>query len=259
MALPSPTETTSRGGMAYRAETAATAPAFNHALEKAWLWHANPRQAEVVIITPEYAAVLGVDPGAYVVPELTAIVATPGANGVRGEANWTMEQLISTDPGGGFHEVAKDLALQGTPLLNPMEDIPAKLLPAGVGPGGYLRATTCRSGTLVGRCHHSAWQWLEHGGHGEDAHLRIDHPSFHAWHLWLVLSGKILPANEAAVDRRRTALRSRLARATRAGLTDAQLAQVQAPRQKQIAETEGATRATTDTPKAKKAARKASE
>lgn len=228
---PTPELPPTRPGQAYQPTTAAAQPQFRHGLEKAWIWHPNPKLAEVVTISAEYAAILGVDAGKYIIPDLIGVCAVPGANNVRGEADWPMERLLSFGEGGGYYEVAKHLALQGIPLLNPMEPVPEKLLPPGVSAGGYLRATGCQSGNFIGRCHHSAWQWLEQQGMGEDARLVLHQPSFDAWRLWLVLSGKIPEVNPGAVERLRRGAAARLARMASRSLPDEQLKRVVAPRQ----------------------------
>lgn len=250
-----PTTTVTSGGSAYSPTSAAVQPEHVYRHERAYVLHADPRDCEVVDLEEKYAALLNIPAGKYLLPGVQTIMAVPGANGVRGMSDWTMEQLLSLAPNGGFHEIAKDMALRGTPLLDPMAPVPKELLPEGATPGGYLRFTITQDQRgRAGRCHHSAWQHLETTGIGESSKLVTDYAAYNAWKVWLVLTGRFPPANEAALDRATKNARGRLDRARSSairvlGLPEGQREQVLAPRQTVVDDLKAATRASTSIPK----------
>lgn len=261
--MPFPTESsipTSGQSQAYAPPTggsAADVPIHEHL--KAFLFHPNPGIAEVVTITPKYAEVLGVEAGNYIVPDLTTVLAVPGANGVRGLRDWTMERLLSTQEGGGFYEIAKHLAMAGTPLLDPFAPLPRELLPSGVADGGYLRFTPTQHNGTVGRCHHLAFERLQSEGIGETADLKIDREAYSAWRVWLVQTGKIPEVNAAAIRRSRRVLEGRIAKVNGQPLDEKQLERSLKPREealKALEEAEPASRGMGEKP-AEKPAKKA--
>jgi hypothetical protein len=263
--MPVPTETATTSfakSQAYGAPVggAADVPVYEHL--KAYLLHPNPGVAEVVNVTAKYAKVLGVDPGGYVVPDLVAVLAVPGGNGVRGLSDWSMEKLLSTQEGGGYYEIAKHLAMAGTPLLDPFSPLPREFLPSGVTDGGYLRFVTTQHNGTLGRCHHLAFEHLESEGIGEKADLKIDREAYDAWRIWLVTSGKTPEVNPAAIRRGRKALEGRIAKIKGQPLDEKQLERSLAPREsalKVLDDADTVKRGMGDKPATEKPAKKASD
>lgn len=208
-----PVPETSASG-SYQPTADASSARYEHRHERAYVLYGNPRQAEIAELSEDLAKKLKLEPGKYIVPDLVVLGAVPGANGVKGDADWSIERLLSFDEGGGYHEIAKSMALKGTPLLNPMDSglVPHQLLPPGVNPGGYLRFTLTRHRGRVGKCHHSAFEVLEDGGIGEQAAIKLHRSHFDAWRIWLVQAGHVAEVNEAAIARERRVLEGRIAR-----------------------------------------------
>jgi len=187
-----PTEPPFAQAQGYAPDSGTTADVLEYPHDKAYLFHPNPGVCEVVTVTEHFAKILGVDPADYVVPDLVHVQAVPGANGVRGLSDWPMKRLLSLEEGGGFYEIAKHLAMRGTPLLDPFKPIPRDFLPPGQVDGGYLRFTTTKSGLAVGRCHHLWCEYLEDAGTGEAATLQMRRDYHDAWRVWLVMPTKPL-------------------------------------------------------------------
>lgn len=211
MAVPTETVSTAQS-QGYAPKSGSAAQMLVHPHNLAYLLHANPAVAEVVTVTEDFAKVLNIDAGDYIIPDLITVLAEPGANGVRGERDWTMERLLSTEESGGFHEIAKHLAMKGTPLLDPFKNVPRQFLPPGQVDGGYLRFDVTKFGQNVSRCHHLCFEYLEDEGLGEKAVLKLHRANWDAWRVWLVLTGAIPEVNPAAIRREKRVLQGRIAK-----------------------------------------------
>lgn len=245
MPVPTDTISPSRQSQAYAPPSGgSTTDMLKYEHLRAYLLHPNPGLVEVVQVTDKYAEVLGIEAGDYVVPDLVTVLAVPGANGVRGLSDWSIERLLSTKEGGGFHEIAKHLAMKGTPLLDPFETLPREFLPAGVPDGGYLRYTVTEHNGGAGRCNHLAFEWLEGDGIDEIAELKIDRAAWSAWRVWLVQTGKTPEVNAAAIRREKRSLQARVARIKGQPLDESQLKRSLGPREEALETLEEAETAT---------------
>ena len=240
MPIPTVTTPSTVQSQAYSPPSGASTDLLKYEHLKPYLLHPNPGLAEVVEVTSEYAKILGIEAGGYVVPDLVAVLAVPGANGVRGLRDWTVERLLSTKEGGGFYEIAKHLAVKGTPFLDPFEPLPREFLPAGIGDGGYLRFTVTEHNGGAGRCNHSAFEWLEGDGIDELAELKMDRAAWSAWRVWLVQAGKTPEVNAAAIRREKRALEARVARIKGQPLDESQLKRSLDPREEALETLENA-------------------
>lgn len=235
-----PTETTTGQSQGYAPKSGSAAQMLVHPHNLAYLLHANPAVAEVVTVTEDFAKILNIEPGNYIVPDLVTVLADPGANGVRGLSDWPMERLLSMEEDGGFHEIAKHLAMKGTPLLDPFKPVPRQFLPTGQVGGGYLRFDVTKFGQTISRCHHLCFEYLQDEGLGEKAELKLHRANWDAWRVHLVLTGATPEVNPAAIRREKRTLQGRIAKIQGTPLDDEKAKRSLGPREEALERLEDA-------------------